>query len=86
MQRLFKIFALSLLEGFAIASAAQAVTVSPRGVNVRTFGATTVFLTFAGLTVKFPQKGYGAVQSMPINPVFQEPCLVTPCSQRSIAS
>lgn len=49
MKRLFRIFTLSLLGGLAIASAAQAVTVSPRGVNVRTFGATSVFLTFAGL-------------------------------------
>jgi hypothetical protein len=30
-------------------SDANAVTVSPRGVNVRTFGSTTVFLTFFGL-------------------------------------
>lgn len=57
MKRLFRIFALSLVGGLAIASAAQAVTVSPRGVNVRTFGSTTVFLTFAGLNNQVPSEG-----------------------------
>jgi hypothetical protein len=37
--------ALTLISQFS----ASAVTVSPRGVNVRTFGSTTVFLTFFGL-------------------------------------
>jgi hypothetical protein len=36
---------------------AEAVIVSPRGVNVRTFGATTVFLTFVGLNDQIPAEG-----------------------------
>lgn len=46
-------FALSTLVATALTLLAQfhanAVNVSPRGVNVRTFGSTTVFLTFLGL-------------------------------------
>ncbi|MBC7999356.1 MAG: hypothetical protein IAF58_15505, partial [Leptolyngbya sp.] len=37
-----------------VQSFAHAVTVSPRGVNVRTFGPTTVFLTFFGLDDQRP--------------------------------
>lgn len=52
-----KFFALSMLTtslAFFVPAPIEAVTVSPRGVNVRTFGATTVFLTFFGLDDQRP--------------------------------
>lgn len=47
----------AMLGAWAIASSAEAVIVSPKGVNVRTFGATTVFLTFVGLNNQTPAEG-----------------------------
>lgn len=49
---LFTLFATALT--LLAQSNAHAVTVSPRGVNVRTFGPTTVFLTFFGLDDQRP--------------------------------
>lgn len=51
---------LSILTAIALilsASPLHAVTVSPKGVNVKSFSATTVFLTFVGLNNQVPAEG-----------------------------
>ncbi|MEX0272253.1 hypothetical protein AB3R30_24335 [Leptolyngbyaceae cyanobacterium UHCC 1019] len=64
-----KFFALSTLIAISLAffapTSVESVTVSPRGVNVRTFGATTVFLTFFGLDDQRPAEALwcGAVNA-----------------------
>lgn len=57
MNRLLKLIVLTFSGWLVLSSSAQAVTVNPRGVNVRTFGSTTVFLTFAGLNNQVPAEG-----------------------------
>lgn len=57
LQSLSKLMSAAVCTWLTIIPIAEAVVVSPKGVNVRTFGATTVFLTFVGLANQTPAEG-----------------------------